>query len=186
MEGGRHQAGSMGSIRIIGIDPGVNGAIAVLDSENPRHVRITDLPTTKRHNGRTRLDGAGMLDILRQMTGRRLTFIGCEAVHAMPVSGSIGVFSQGSVTGSLEAIFDILQTEKPSAQVIYVTPAKWKRHFGLLKKKKEDSRQKAIALFGNIDQLLRKRDHDRAEAALIALYTYHDVQGRIYTESGSH
>lgn len=156
-------------VTIIGIDPGVTGAIARLHAEGPP--TIVDLPTRQRHNGRTRIDGQKLLDELRRLTEEdHITFIGTEAVHAMPVNGSIGVFSQGSVTGSIEAVLDILQTERPYVQTRHLNPYEWKRHFALIHKDKEEARQKANAIFNSPTSLRRKKDHNRAEAALMALY----------------
>jgi crossover junction endodeoxyribonuclease RuvC len=132
---------------------------------------IIDLPTTTRENGRTRIDGAALLDALtiRIDAGER-TIIAVEHIHAMPVSGSIGIFSQGSVTGTIEGILDVLQQGRPYIETRTINPGTWKKHFGLIKKSKEDARQKAIAMFGSPAFLQRKKDHNRAEAALIATF----------------
>lgn len=167
---------------IIGIDPGVTGAIAKLRHGEP--LAIVDLPTRSRHNGRTRIDGQKLLDELRRLTARNeITFVGTEAVHAMPANGSIGVFSQGSVTGSLEAVLDILQAERPYVQTRHLNPYEWKKHFGLIHKDKEDARQKANAIFNAPTSLRRKKDHNRAEAALMALYLRDQVAASLDQEA---
>jgi crossover junction endodeoxyribonuclease RuvC len=52
----------------------------------------------------------------------------------------------------------------------YVTPAKWKKHFGL-NRDKGVSRSKATERFPEYANLFsRVKDDGRAEAALIALY----------------
>jgi crossover junction endodeoxyribonuclease RuvC len=54
--------------------------------------------------------------------------------------------------------------------VQYVTPAKWKKYFGL-SKNKGSSRGLAIQRFPQVsDKFSRVKDDGRAEAALIALY----------------
>jgi crossover junction endodeoxyribonuclease RuvC len=51
-----------------------------------------------------------------------------------------------------------------------VEPAVWKRFHGLRGGDKEAGRQRALMLFPSAHALLaRKKDHGRAEAALIAL-----------------
>lgn len=55
---------------------------------------------------------------------------------------------------------------------VLVTPQRWKRFHGLAKGAvKEDSRQLALKLAPELAPVLtRKKDHDRGEAALLALY----------------
>lgn len=157
-------------MNILGIDPGVTGAIAQLRPGWPVP-EIVDLPTKTRDNGRSRLDGAALLNLItaRVQPGER-TIIAVEHIHAMPISGSIGVFSQGSVTGTIEGILDILEEGRPYIETRTIQPGTWKLHFGLIKKTKEDARQKAIAMFGAPKFLDRKKDHNRAEACLIAAF----------------
>jgi crossover junction endodeoxyribonuclease RuvC len=52
---------------------------------------------------------------------------------------------------------------------VYVTPGKWKRFYGL-SAEKEKSRELAIQTWPASDAFRRKKDHGRAEAALLALY----------------
>ena len=54
----------------------------------------------------------------------------------------------------------------------------WKKAHALIKRGKEDSRQRAIKLFPGAKGFERKLDHNRAEAALIAWY------GVMYLRSG--
>lgn len=50
-----------------------------------------------------------------------------------------------------------------------VSPLKWKRALGLIGQDKEASRAKALKLYPSLaDQLKRKKDHNRAEAVLLA------------------
>lgn len=56
-------------------------------------------------------------------------------------------------------------------KVILVKPAVWKKALGLNKKDKDASIKKAIELFPEMEsKLARKKDHDRAEALLLAYY----------------
>jgi len=50
-----------------------------------------------------------------------------------------------------------------------VSPGKWKRHFGL-SADKEAARALAISQWPKSEHFRRKKDHGRAEAALLALY----------------
>lgn len=157
-------------MNVLAIDPGVTGAIAQL-RPGWAEPNIIDLPTAKRETGRTRIHGANLLRELEALlTPGEQTIIGVEYIHAMPISGSVGVFSQGNVTGTIEGILDVLQDGRPYIETRSVQPSAWKKHFGLIKKSKEDARQKASVIFGQPEFLQRKKDHNRAEAALIALF----------------
>ena len=62
--------------------------------------------------------------------------------------------------------------------VSLVTPIAWKRQLGLIHADKEKSRLAALTLFGENENLLaRKKDHDRAEALLIAYYGMLQLRG---------
>jgi len=49
-------------------------------------------------------------------------------------------------------------------------PNEWKQKMGLAGKDKEVARQKALKLFPRCGDIKRKKDHNRAEAILLALY----------------
>lgn len=49
-------------------------------------------------------------------------------------------------------------------------PNEWKQAMGLAGKDKEAARQKALKLFPSCEGIKRKKDHNRAEALLLALY----------------
>ena len=77
-----------------GMISGATGALAVIDGISRNNVLILDLPTKSRHTGRQRIDGAALYGMLLGLTrDNQLTYIGTEAIHAMPVTGSIGVFN---------------------------------------------------------------------------------------------
>ncbi len=161
------------SIRTLGIDPGVSGAVACIDPSHgyPRII-FHDLPRTTRYNGRNAIDPEATLRLLNRLTPAdgHNTYIGLEAIHAMPGNGSITVFSQGHSMGTLETLLGLMTTVKPWLQIRYIDPGQWKRHFLLAKATKEQARHTALDLFGSPPSLQRKRDHNRAEAALIALF----------------
>ena len=154
----------------IGIDIGLTGAIAAVDS---RSAVVHDLPTVPDGKVR-RIDGRALHRLLRELVP-----IGCAAtvlfedVRARPQgnAGSHGntMHSQGSMMrsrGIVEAVVDITRLE---AQV--VQPQTWKRHYGLLKTEKGASLERARTLFPAIaHDLKRVKDHNRAEALLIAQY----------------
>lgn len=84
----------------------------------------------------------------------------------MPRQGSSSGFKYGRATGALEAAIVL-----SAIPLEIVEPTAWKRFWHLPAKDKERSRQQALQLFPAAHGLLaRKKDHGRAEAALIALY----------------
>lgn len=80
------------------------------------------------------------------------------------------MFRFGYAAGQIVGVIDAL-----SIPVIWVSPSVWKRSF-MLGKDKEFSRVKAIEAFPDMRALFaRKKDHGRAEAALIALWGYQNT-----------
>src|SRR5258708_2490068 len=89
-----------------------------------------------------------------------------ERVGAMPRQGVSSTFKFGRAVGLVDGVIGA-----ELVPVAYVSAAVWKRHFGL-GSDKEQSRQKAIEIWpaSAAELLARKKDHGRAEAALIPLW----------------
>ncbi len=88
-----------------------------------------------------------------------------ERVSAMPGNGAVSMFNFGRSYGDVRGVIGALDIP-----LHFVTPQKWKKHFGLTSDK-DQSRLRAIRMFPAVaDQFKRKKDDGRAEAALIALY----------------
>lgn len=140
---------------ILGIDPGITGGVAFL-YPNINEVAAYDIPN---------VDGEVDVDTLFKLIGQQDPSVGViERVGAMPKQGVSSTFRFGQAAGALAAT--IVCARVP---LFRVAPAKWKRHFGL-SADKEEARAKAIQLWPGADCFTRKKDHGRAEAALIALY----------------
>jgi crossover junction endodeoxyribonuclease RuvC len=149
----------MKMMRVIGIDPGLSGAIAITDGET---VDAIDLPIIGEGTQRE-LDGQ---QILTWIADQHADLIVCELVHAMPKQGVASSFRFGFAVGQLRAIMQC-----SSVRYALYVPTVWKKHYGLRGKDKDKSRQLALRLFPSAAGLLRrKRDHQRAEAMLIANY----------------
>ena len=90
----------------------------------------------------------------------------------MPKNGSIAGFQLGQAAGQIEGVLAALGV------TIHLIPSKsWKRHWGAPAAKmtdaqrKEWARQRALQLWpGLAASMARKKDHGRAEAALIGSY----------------
>lgn len=148
---------------IYGIDPGYTGAIT-LYWPLTLEIEVHDMPTIVSAKGKPVLNQRAILDIFEpEGDGQRLAFI--EQVAAMPNQGVSSVFRFGEQFGQLQMALAATQTPYQT-----VTPAVWKRHFGLTKDKGA-SRGLAMQRFPAFaDKFTRVRDDGRAESCLIALY----------------
>jgi len=145
----------------IGIDPGITGAWALLDSDG-NYCAAGDLPVIR--DGKLGwIDAESLVHDLQWITSGKPTKATVERVHAMPGNGSQAAFSQGATLGSLLAALQVLRFP-----VSLVTPNSWKKAMGL-GKDKSASLDKARMLYPAAS-LDRKKDHNRAEALLIARY----------------
>jgi crossover junction endodeoxyribonuclease RuvC len=152
-------------MKIVGIDPGLTGAIAWIS--NGRAGGVVDMPV-----GDKTVDAAALADILRAINPDVVVI---EKTQAMPKNGSIASFSLGSSTGTAVGVATTL-----GHPVVRLRPGDWKKASGLTGKDKEASRFLARELFPYMGHVLtRKKDADRAEALLIArAYVLMQVQER--------
>lgn len=158
---------------IFGIDPGINGAIGVIDSDKGKFVSVGNF--VKDPSGTKIYSPALYNRIGSEFIDIRSKFV-VEQVHSKIGNAMASVFNFGVTYGRILGICDLFARES----VIFVTPQKWKKHFGVLKTKqqtvaesKEMCRHKALEIFPEAaDMLKRKKDHDRAEALLIARYAF--------------
>ena len=144
------------------IDPGFTGAIALYWPDTGK-LEVHDMPVMKNPKGKTIINPHGVLDILANEGGKSLAVI--EQVSAMPGQGVSSMFRFGEGYGHLQ-----MACAASKLPLQYVTPASWKRHFGLTSSKGL-SRGLAMQRFPDqAQQFSRVKDDGRAEAALIALY----------------
>lgn len=146
---------------ILGIDPGIEGAWAVLDSFG-QLVSSGDLPVVG--EGKKRMVSAPLLAGVLDVHPISEAFV--ERVGAMPGQGVSSMFRFGQAIGTINGVLGARHVP-----VSYVPAAVWKRHFKL-PGEKEPSRLLAIETWPDkaLIHFNRKKDHGRAEAALIALW----------------
>lgn len=156
----------MDSLRVvIGIDPGLKGAIAVLIDGVPS--TIIDMPVKAKATSGNEVDAFALAEFISGLVMHNLgahIHAVIEAVSTRP--GESPTRGQKSAEGA-----GILKGVLASHGVRYtqVVPQVWKRHHGLLKSDKEASRMLAMAKWPNrCTHFMRVMDHDRAEAALMA------------------
>ncbi len=148
---------------IIGIDPGVTGAVAVV-SPTGELIAVVDIPVMAKGKGKSKVknqvNAAELAEIVRRV-GPTAAFV--ERVSSMPGQGVASMFSMGDTFGCIRGVLAAI-----GVPVHIVTPQKWKKHYSL-GADKEIARAKAIELYPQAP-LSRKRDQNRAEALLIARY----------------
>jgi crossover junction endodeoxyribonuclease RuvC len=152
--------------RVLGIDPGLTGAIAVVGEE--MCWAVVDLPVSERTSGKGKQVNAAlfadMVEELMPRYGPRHAYL--EQVGARPGQGVTSMFTFGRSLGVIEGVLGALQFK-----VYYVTPARWKRHHGLVHKDKDACRTMAMQRYPEARELLqRKKDVGRADAIMIAAY----------------
>jgi Holliday junction resolvasome RuvABC endonuclease subunit len=151
-------------MKILGVDPGVHGGLAIVASNDgvaPRLIDAIDIPVTG-VGAKERVDVLAVRTWIMQHQPQHAVI---ERAQAMPKQGASSGFKYGRAVGALEAA--IACCEIP---ITIVEPAMWKRAQRLRGSDKEGARQRALQLFPAAhERFARKRDHQRAEAALIAL-----------------
>lgn len=148
---------------ILGIDPGLRGALAILDEKHRVIKAIEDMPLkTVGHKSRVDLFllstfiGAYAPDIRLAIT---------EDLFGMPGQSTQSTFQLGRSLGELEGIITAY-----FIPITRVRPAIWKSFFGL-SADKQLSLDKAKNLFPDSQShFARKKDDGRAEAVLLAAY----------------
>jgi crossover junction endodeoxyribonuclease RuvC len=150
--------------KFLGIDPGIHGGMAMLeiDENNARVVDAIDIPTIGT-GAKERVNVHAVQEWILQH-GPQFGFV--ERGQAMPKQGASSGFKFGRSVGSIEATIMLC-----NVPLEIIEPSMWKRALRLPGRDKEQARQRALAIFPQAAALLaRKKDHQRAEAMLIALY----------------
>ena len=156
---------------IIGIDPGISGAISIL--ENKKILEVYDTPTMiDGKKNKKQINSAQVTNIIKErLKDDKEVIVVVEHVNAMPGQGVTSMFNFGQSFGVIKGICAAL-----GLPIYFVRPTKWKKHFNLIKTNKDASRTKVIEAYPEISSKLhRKKDSNRADAILIALY-FNDTQ----------
>ena len=144
---------------IVGIDPGVSGALAWLN--NGQLVAVHDMPAVDKH-----VNAALLCQLLLELPA---DVAAIEAVHAMHRMNPTALFKLGQAHG-------ICLGATGHMRHVPARPQTWKKHFRITGERKD---QKAAARRTAIDRWPQWAGHfalvkhaDRAEAALIALWAF--------------
>lgn len=100
--------------KIIGIDPGVNGGIAVYSIENREIIEVIKMPPTPQE----------LLNFLKIYSKNSTCYL--EKVGGLPGMGGVAMFNFGKGFGHLE--MSLISTKIPT---IEVSPQKWQKGLSL-------------------------------------------------------
>ena len=155
---------------IIGIDPGINGSICFFD--DGKIIDLIEMPSmASGKKNKRQVNGAQIYNEISQKIKnfeKKNIKVVIEQVSAMPGQGVTSMFNFGQSFGVLKGICSAMQLS-----MHFVTPAKWKKYFNLIKCEKDASRTKAIEIFPYFStNLSKKKDANKADAILIASYFY--------------
>jgi crossover junction endodeoxyribonuclease RuvC len=142
---------------ILGIDPGVSGALAFYLPRYPERVSAYDAPVVD-----GKIDALGFTALLDTYKPDAAVI---ELVGSRPGQGLSSTFNFGVAFGTACGV-----VAAAGVPVHFVTPQKWKKHFAL-DSDKEKSRALALRTWpACAASFARKKDDGRAEAALLARY----------------
>jgi hypothetical protein len=161
---------------ILGIDPGIRGAIASLDHNDAPSVR--DMPVRqKQGNGKAHneVDPVALQKLLRELVPADETgIVVMESMHAFMGGGEErkgSMASQASLAATKAVICAICEIN--GLDVSFITPQTWQRFYGIKNRKDDTTKAQSLRiarqLYGMSHCPLQKHD-GRADAILIARY----------------
>lgn len=162
-------------MNIIGIDPGLTGAVAIINGDG--NIHIFDTPIVEIKHGKSKkkeylpaqMSNIFHIDFL--IGSKHHVFL--EKVHSMPKQGVASTFNFGKGFGIWIGILAALKIP-----MTFVTPQAWKKKMMHGMGDKDAARIRAQELFPEVvDQLSRKKDIGRADALLIAEYGRCEIDG---------
>ena len=153
-------------MKIIGIDPGLSGGIAVL--ENNKVLDIFDMPVMSEcKKNKRQLNSAQLVKLIKDnISKNEEVSVVVEQVNAMPGQGVTSMFNFGQTFGAIKGVCAAL-----GLPIFFVRPAKCKKHFELINSSKDSSRTKAIEMYPSLsNDLAKKKDVNKSDAILIARF----------------
>ncbi len=153
---------------IIGIDPGISGAICFM--EKGKIIDVIDMPSmADGKKNKKQVNGSQLFNEISSYTKHKSIEdikVIIEHVSAMPGQGVTSMFNFGQSFGILKGVCSAM-----NLSMHFVRPVKWKKHFNLINSSKDASRTKAIEIFPYFSvNLSKKKDANKADAILIASY----------------
>ena len=145
---------------ILAVDPGLTGAIAFCDPTVKGRVSVYDMPVV---NG-----GVDVHQLQQSIKQYAPVWAYIEQVGPMPRDGVRQVWRFSGAYHTVKTLVQVMRVP-----LTLIPSATWKKAFHLKggPAGKEQSRAEAIKIFPHSAHLFeRKKDHNRAEAALLAHY----------------
>lgn len=155
------------AICLMAIDPGLTGAVAFYFPLAPTRVSVFDMPTVGNE-----VETASLARRIAQMAPSMAVV---ELVGPMPRDGAVQAFRFGAAYAAAKTTVAM-----SGVPMHLITPQMWKRHYRLQGgvDGKEQARALALRLFPNsAEHFARKKDHGRAEAALLAKFAAETING---------
>ena len=141
-------------MKIIGIDPGLTGAIAVL--EDKKVIELFEMPVmAEGKKNKKQLNSAQLVKLLKDNIDNKKNeevSVVVEQVNAMPGQGVTSMFNFGQSFGAIKGICAAL-----GLPIFFVRPSKWKKHFELINSSKDSSRTKVIEMYPVLSSRLSKK-----------------------------
>ena len=155
---------------IIGIDPGISGAICFFEDGEIKEV--IDMPVmAEGKKNKRQINGPQVYnEFFKRINkfAKKDIIVVIEQVSAMPGQGVTSMFNFGQSFGILKGICAGMRLP-----MYFVRPAKWKKYFNLINSEKDASRTRAIEIFPYFSSnLSKKKDSNKADAILIASFYY--------------
>ena len=155
-------------MKIIGIDPGLSGAIAVMYDK--KVINMYDMPVmAEGKKNKRQLNSSQLVNIIKENIDEdEEAIVVVEQVNAMPGQGVTSMFNFGQTFGAIKGVCAALKLP-----IFFVRPSKWKKHFELINSSKDASRTKVIEMYPTLSgQLAKKRDVNKSDAILIAKFYF--------------
>ncbi len=153
-------------MKIIGIDPGLSGAIAIF--KDNKVLNLYDMPVmSEGKKNKRQLNSALLVNLIKEnIVSKEEVSVVVEQVNAMPGQGVTSMFNFGQTFGAIKGVCAALDLP-----IFFVRPSKWKKHFELINSSKDASRTKAIEMYPKLSgQLSKKKDVNKSDAILIARF----------------
>ena len=119
-------------MKVIEIDPGLSGAIAIL--EEKKVLGVFEMPAmAEGKKNKRQLNSAQLVNIIQDnLNNREEAIIVVEQVNAMPGQGVTSMFNFGQTFGAIKEFVLLLKLP-----IYFVRPSKWKKHFELINASKD-------------------------------------------------
>jgi len=150
---------------ILGIDPGLSGAVSLFDITLKKPLELYDIPTITSQNSDKRTIDIPKLSIyISSMVKNYSILCACiEKVHAMPDQGVVSMFNFGMGYGILLGLLTA-----NGLKIVEIAPSAWKAGLNLSSDKRESLALVKKLYPSHAESFKRIKDNGRAEALLIA------------------